>query len=204
MRETPPSPPWGRGLAGNRRFHQPGRSGEGVKPVKTPYPYRQTRSLALTARRQVARTTDFAVRVFFVADIATVPYAIAVSELRRPFLSDRYFFIVARLLRRREKFTAADFALLARAFTRARGLHLLFAGRGPSPRPRARHWLAGVSGNDCIGHLQRICRHERPRAKRTRCFERRSLENDLRSARTNLITPSRTETDADHKSGGPR
>jgi putative transposase len=46
-----------------------------------------------------------------------------VSKLRRPFLSDRYFFIVVRLLRRREKFTEPDFALLARAFNRARALH---------------------------------------------------------------------------------
>ena len=45
------------------------------------------------------------------------------SDLRRPFLSDRYFFIVVRLLRRREKFTEPDFALLARAFNRARALH---------------------------------------------------------------------------------
>ena len=55
--------------------------------------------------------------------IATVPHSIAVSKLRRPFLSDRYFFIVVRLLSRREKFTEPDFALLARAFNRARGLH---------------------------------------------------------------------------------
>jgi hypothetical protein len=48
--------------------------------------------------------------------IATVPYSIAVSKLRRPFLSNQYFFIVVRLLRRREKFTAPDFALWARAF----------------------------------------------------------------------------------------
>jgi REP element-mobilizing transposase RayT len=41
--------------------------------------------------------------------------------LRRPFLSD--FFIAVRLLRRREKFTEPDFALLARAFNRARALH---------------------------------------------------------------------------------
>jgi hypothetical protein len=34
------------------------------------------------------------------------------------FLSDRYFFIVVRLLRRREQFTEPDFALLARAFNR--------------------------------------------------------------------------------------
>ena len=66
--------------------------------------------------KQVARTADFAVRVFSVAVIATVPYSIAVSKLRRPFLSDRYFFIVVRLLRRREKLTGPDFALLARAF----------------------------------------------------------------------------------------
>jgi REP element-mobilizing transposase RayT len=52
-----------------------------------------------------------------------VPYSIAVSKLRRPFLSDRYFSIVVRLLRRREKFTEPDFALLARAFNRARALH---------------------------------------------------------------------------------
>jgi hypothetical protein len=68
--------------------------------------------------------------------IATVPYAIAESKLRRPFLFDRYFFIVVRLLRRREKFTEHDFA--------------------------------------------------------------------LRSARTDLIAPSRGRKDAGHKSGGPR
>jgi len=44
-----------------------------------------------------------------------------VSKLRRPFLSD--FFIVVRLLRRRDKFTEPDFAQLARAFNRARALH---------------------------------------------------------------------------------
>jgi putative transposase len=52
-----------------------------------------------------------------------VLYSIAVSKLRRPFLSDRYFFIAVRLLRRREKLTEPDFALLARAFNRARALH---------------------------------------------------------------------------------
>ena len=49
-----------------------------------------------------------------------MPYSIAVSKLRRPFLSD--FFIAVRLLRRREKFTDPDFAPLARAFKRARAL----------------------------------------------------------------------------------
>jgi hypothetical protein len=71
--------------------------------------------------KQVARTADFAVRVFSI--IATAPYPIAVSKLRRPFLSDRYLFIVVRLLRRREKLTEPDFALLARAFNRARAPH---------------------------------------------------------------------------------
>ncbi len=52
-----------------------------------------------------------------------MPYSVAVSKLRRPFLYDRYFFIVVRLLGRREKFTEPDFALLARAFNRARALH---------------------------------------------------------------------------------
>ena len=72
-----------------------------------------------------ARTADFAVRVFSVALIATVPCSIAASKLRpvpsgtglrRPFLSHRYFFIVVSLLSRREKFTEPDFALSARAF----------------------------------------------------------------------------------------
>ena len=73
--------------------------------------------------KHVARTADFALRVFSVAVIATVPYSIAVSKLRRPSLSDRYFFTVVRLLRRRQKFTEPDFALLTRAFNRARALH---------------------------------------------------------------------------------
>jgi REP element-mobilizing transposase RayT len=47
----------------------------------------------------------------------------AVSNLRRPFLSERYFFITVRLLPRRRKLIEADFWLLARAFNRARTLH---------------------------------------------------------------------------------
>jgi len=46
-----------------------------------------------------------------------------VSKLRRPFLSDRYFFITVRLLPRRGRLIEADFLLLARAFNRARALH---------------------------------------------------------------------------------
>jgi putative transposase len=52
-----------------------------------------------------------------------VSYSSAVSKLRRPFLSIRYFFITVRPLRRRGKLADADFRLLARAFNRARALH---------------------------------------------------------------------------------
>ena len=48
------------------------------------------------------------------------------SKLRRPFLSDRYFFITVRLLPRRTKLMEADFRLLARAFNRARALHRFY------------------------------------------------------------------------------
>ena len=44
------------------------------------------------------------------------------SKLRRPFLSDPYFFVTVRLLRRREKLTEPDFALWARVLNRARAL----------------------------------------------------------------------------------
>jgi hypothetical protein len=94
-----------------------------ASPFPFPDPRKPLETPLKTALQQVARTADFAVRVFSVAIIATVPHSFAVSKLRRPFLSDRYFFIVVRLLRRREKFTEPDFALLARAFNRARALH---------------------------------------------------------------------------------
>ena len=116
-------------------------------------------------RKQVARTAGFAVRVFSVATIATVAYSIAVSKLRRPFLSD--FFIAVRLLRRRGKFTEPDFALLARAFNRARALHPFYLspkpGEGRFGQPSRR--LAMVK-------LQRIRRHERRGTKRTLRFDR--------------------------------
>ena len=54
--------------------------------------------LRVAISKQVARAADLAVRVFSVAIIAAVPYSIAVSKLRRPFLPD--FFIVVRPLRR--------------------------------------------------------------------------------------------------------
>lgn len=69
---------------------------------------------------KVARTTGFVVRVFSLTIIRAVSYSSAVSKLRRPFLSDRYFFITVRLLPRRTKLMEPDFRLLARAFNRAR------------------------------------------------------------------------------------
>jgi hypothetical protein len=42
--------------------------------------------------------------------------------LRRPFLSDRYFFITVRLLPRRTKLMKPDFTPLARAISRVRWL----------------------------------------------------------------------------------
>jgi hypothetical protein len=80
----------------------------------------ETSACAQPVAEQEARTAVFAVRGFSAAIIASVPYSIAVSKLRRPFLSD--FFVAVRLLRRREKFTEPDFALLALAFHRARAL----------------------------------------------------------------------------------
>jgi hypothetical protein len=49
MRQSKPSPPWGRGWLATGVFISRGRTGEGVKPVKTQYPCRKTRSLAGTA-----------------------------------------------------------------------------------------------------------------------------------------------------------
>jgi len=72
-----------------------------------------------------------------------VPYSIAVSKLRRPFLSDRYFFIVLRLLRRREKLTEPDFAPLARAFKPGEG------------------WFGQPPGRLAVVKSQGIRRHER-------------------------------------------
>ena len=64
--------------------------------------------------------------VFSLTIASTRSYSITVSRLRRPFLSDRYFLITVRLLRRRIKIGDDDFALLARAFNRARALHTFF------------------------------------------------------------------------------
>jgi hypothetical protein len=132
-----------------------------------------------------------------VAIIATVPYSIAVSKLRRPFLSD--FFIVVRLLRQREKFTEPDLALLARAFNRARALHPFYL----SPQPGEGRF-GQPPGRLAVVKLQRIRRHEGQRTKGTLRFDRRPRKNALRPARADLIAPSGGRKDADHKSGGPR
>jgi putative transposase len=73
--------------------------------------------------QRVARTAGFAVRVSSLASLLTGAYSGAVSRLRRPFLSNRYFFITVRLRRRRGKLADPDFRLLARALNRARALH---------------------------------------------------------------------------------
>jgi hypothetical protein len=48
-----------------------------------------------------------------------VSYPGAASRLRRPFLSDRHFFVTVRPLKERFKLADADFGLLALAFKRA-------------------------------------------------------------------------------------
>jgi putative transposase len=53
-------------------------------------------------------------------------YRSSVSKLRRPFLSDRFFFVTVRLLKRRNKLDGADFRCLALACRRARVLHPFF------------------------------------------------------------------------------
>ena len=48
------------------------------------------------------------------------------SRLRRPFLSDRYFFVTVRRLKERTALLESDFRLLALAFNRSRRLHPFF------------------------------------------------------------------------------
>jgi hypothetical protein len=67
--------------------------------------------------KQVARTTGVVVRVFSLTTMLAVSYSSAVSKLRRPFFSNRYFFITVRLLKRRAKLTETDLTLLARVAT---------------------------------------------------------------------------------------
>jgi len=55
-----------------------------------------------------------------------VLYFSGVSRLRRPFLSDRFFFVTVRLLKRRRELDDADFERLALAIRRARAAHPFF------------------------------------------------------------------------------
>jgi hypothetical protein len=55
-------------------------------------------------------TTACVVCVFCLANSLAVTYCAGVPKLRRPFLSDRYFFVSARLHRRRTELTEPDFA----------------------------------------------------------------------------------------------
>ncbi len=48
------------------------------------------------------------------------------SRLRRPYLSDRFFFVTVRLLKRRREFDDPDFERLALAIRRGRALHPFF------------------------------------------------------------------------------
>ncbi len=50
-------------------------------------------------------------------------YSSARSRLRRPFLSDRYFFVTVRLLKDRPRLLDADFQLMALALNRVRRQH---------------------------------------------------------------------------------
>jgi putative transposase len=53
-------------------------------------------------------------------------YSSGVSRLRRPYLSDRFFFITVRLLERRRKLDDADFERMALSICRARAEHSFF------------------------------------------------------------------------------
>jgi len=57
MQESQPSPPWGRGCPPTGIFISRGRTGEGVKTVKTPYPSPKTRSLASTVGQKIKATS---------------------------------------------------------------------------------------------------------------------------------------------------
>jgi putative transposase len=72
-----------------------------------------------------------------------------VSKLRRPFLSNRYFFISVPLLPRRTKLTEPDFTLLARAFNRTRVLHPFYLTACVS-LPDHWHCIAGPRSPETI------------------------------------------------------
>ena len=53
-------------------------------------------------------------------------YVGGVLRFRRPFLSDRFFFVTVRLLESRSELSDSDFRCLALAFNRARQMHPYF------------------------------------------------------------------------------
>jgi hypothetical protein len=91
-----------------------------------------------------ARTAGFAVRVSSLASALALSYFTAVSKLRRPFLSKRYFFITVRLLRRRELERGRIRPVGARLQPSAGAAPILFDSVGFSPRSWACHLRANV------------------------------------------------------------
>jgi putative transposase len=69
------------------------------------------------------RSAAFTCQGLSLVIVCVLVYPSAVSRLSRPFLSDRCFFVTARLLKRRAKLGRADFRLLALALNRGRAMH---------------------------------------------------------------------------------
>jgi len=71
------------------------------------------------------------------------------SRLRRPFLSDRYFFLTVNLLRGRNPLEEGDFERLALALDRdASEARVSADGLGVPARSLARHPLPALSADD--------------------------------------------------------
>jgi hypothetical protein len=74
------------------------------------------------------------------------------SRLRRLHLSDRFFFVTARLLKWRSELRDANFHFLVLPFRRARVLHPFLFDRLGVPSPSlARHLRSGVSAHHLRG-----------------------------------------------------
>jgi hypothetical protein len=100
-------------------------------------------------------------QAFSLAVIVPVPYSIAVSQLRCPFLSD--FFIAVRLLSRREKFTER----VAQRCPRASGripLRLFCYYCGPSAGHAIGTCRLGTSSRVSNGHRLVSCPEKEPQA----------------------------------------
>jgi hypothetical protein len=93
--------------------------GGGVPPdVSVTAPAKDPLSFANKLHEHVARTSVFEVRGSSLVGYPAL-YSDGVSRLRRPFLSDGFFFVTVRLLNERSKLSDADFPCLALAFNRA-------------------------------------------------------------------------------------